>query len=100
MKLKIEVKSWNNYPPPPHTHTPRERWGLIRLTLHPKTITNGCKIVQWDDKMQNKSCLAYIKLHGVHGSPSGTISGSEAYPLHLQADPKLTFFRGFFSLFH
>ena len=84
MKLKIDVKSWNNYPPT-HTHTSGEG-----LTLHPKTITNGCKIVQWDDKMQKKSCLDYIKLHGVHGNPSGTISGSEAYPLRLQADLKLT----------
>ena len=24
MKVKIEVKSWNNYSPP---HTPREGWG-------------------------------------------------------------------------
>ena len=48
MKLKIEVKSWNNYPP--HTHTPQKGGGggLIRLTLHPKSITNGCKIVQWE----------------------------------------------------
>ena len=50
MKVKIEVKSWNNYPPPP-THTPREGGGgrgLIRLTLHPRTIIHGCEIVQWD----------------------------------------------------
>ena len=40
MKLKKEVKSWNNYLPPPPP--------LIRLTLHQRTITHGCEIVQWD----------------------------------------------------
>ena len=35
MKVKIEVKSWNNYPPPlPHTHTPRE--GAYSTYLAPK----------------------------------------------------------------
>ena len=33
-------------PPPTHTHTPRS--GLIRLTLHPRTITHGWEIVQSD----------------------------------------------------
>ena len=32
-------------PPPKHTHLGR---GLIRLTLHLRTITHGCEIVQWD----------------------------------------------------
>ena len=46
MKLKLEVKSWNNYLLPfPHTSGGE---GLIRLTLHPRTITHGCQIVQWD----------------------------------------------------
>ena len=45
MKLKIEVKLWNNYSHP--THTSKEMGGgVIKLTLHPKTITNWCKIVQ------------------------------------------------------
>ena len=43
-------KSWNNYSPPPtNTHTSGVGGGgLIRLTLHPKTTTNGCKTVKWD----------------------------------------------------
>ena len=54
MKQKIEVKSWNYYPP---SHTPREGKGLIRLTLHPETITIGCKIVQWNHKIPKRYCL-------------------------------------------
>ena len=34
MKVKIEVKSWNNYPPPPHTHT--SRGGAYLTYLAPK----------------------------------------------------------------
>ena len=47
MKLKIEVRSWNNYSPPPPTHTLGRGGGLIRLTLHTRTFTHGCEIVQW-----------------------------------------------------
>ena len=42
MKVKIEVKSLNNYPPLPPTHTHLGR-GLLRLTLHPRTIIHGCE---------------------------------------------------------
>ena len=41
-ETKIEVKSWNNYPLA-YTHKPGEGEGLIRLTLHPRTITHGCQ---------------------------------------------------------
>ena len=31
MKVKIEVQSWNNYPPPPHTHLGEGGGGLFNL---------------------------------------------------------------------
>ena len=37
MKVKTEVKSWNNYPPPPpHTHTPQEGERAYSTYLAPK----------------------------------------------------------------
>ena len=36
--------------------------------------------------LRKYNCLDYIKLNGVHGNQSGTVAGSEACPLHLQAD--------------
>ena len=45
--------------------------------------------------------LDCIKLHGVHGNPSGTEARSKACPFHLKADPRSTLachtiFSGFF----
>ena len=53
--------------------------------------------------LRKQTCLDNIKLHDVHDNPSGTVAGSEACPLHLQADPRSTlachtFFSGFFPL--
>ena len=39
-------------------------------------------------KFHNETCLDYIKLHGVHGNPSGTAARSDPCPLHLLADPR------------
>ena len=51
MKVKIDVKSWNNYSPPP-IHTPREGEGAYSTYryLAPKDnfMDDGCEIVQWD----------------------------------------------------
>ena len=66
IKLKIEVRSWNNYlPPPPPTHTHLGRGVLIRLTLHPRTITHGCEIVQWDHSIPKFLLLPKINLFGL-----------------------------------
>ena len=81
MKLKIEIRSWNDYlsPPPPHTHT-----HTYRLTLHPRTITYGAKLFSGTTQYQKfllspkKTCSDYIKLHCAHGNPSGTVAGSFA----------------------
>ena len=60
MKVKIEVKSLNNYSPP---HLGR---GLIRLTLHPRTISHRCEIVQCDAKYQEFLLSPKINLFGLH----------------------------------
>ena len=103
MKLKIEVKvkSWNNYPPSPR--------GLLDLPCIQRQLLLDAKLFSGTTKCQKdivsekKPSLDNIKLHGVHGKPSDTVVGSEACPLHLQADPRLTlacctYFRGFFPL--
>ena len=63
-------------------------------------LFSGTTKCQKDIVSENKTCLYYIKVHGVHGNPTGTVAGSEACPLHLQADPRSTLacrtiFRGF-----
>ena len=47
MKIKIEVKSWNNYPSSP-THIPLEGEGAYSTYIAQRTIIHGCEIVQWD----------------------------------------------------
>ena len=66
MKVKIEVKSWNNYSP---THTSGGVGGrvLIRLTLHQRTIIHGCGIGQWDHLIPKKIFLSQkINLFQLH----------------------------------
>ena len=94
-------------PPPTHTHLGRVGGELIRLTLHPKRITNGYKIVQWDHLYQ-KDIVSEIKPVWTTLNCMVSIAAhrdrSDACPLHLQADPRSTIvcrysFMDFF-LFH
>ena len=57
MKLKIEVKSWNNYPPPPHTHThtPREGGGLLGLPCIQRQLLMDAKLFSGNTKCQKDS---------------------------------------------
>ena len=105
MKVKIEVKSWNNYSPPSHTHISGGGRGLIRLTLHQGQLFIDAKLFNGTGRYQKfllspkKAYLDYIKLHGVHGNPSGTVVGSFA------SRPKIStcvlhILSKIFSLFH
>ena len=79
MKVKIEVKSWNNYfppPPLPHTHTPREEeGGLFDLPCTQGQLFMDAKLFDGTSKYQKVllspqiTYLDYIKFHGVHGNP-------------------------------
>ena len=105
MKVKIEVNSWNNYSPPP-THTSREGGGgLFDLpcTKDNYSLMRNCSMGPVDTKnsycLRKKAYLDYIKLHGVHGNPSGTVVGSFA------SRPKIStcvlhILSKIFSLFH
>ena len=85
MKVKIQVKSWNNYAPP-HTHTSGgEGEGSYLTYLAPKdnySWIGYCSMGPLNTKnsycLQKLTYLDYIKLHGVHGNPSGTVAGSFA----------------------
>ena len=84
MKVKIEVKSWNNYPPPPRTHLRRER-GLFDLPCAQGQLFKDAKLFNGTTKYQTFILSPKInlfglhkKLHGVHGNPSGTVAGSFA----------------------
>ena len=80
MKLKIEVSSWNNYPPLPHTHTSGSGGGgLIRLTRNNYSWVRNCSVGPLNTK--KSCCLRKINLFGLHktalcpGNLSGTLAG-------------------------
>ena len=82
MKLKIEVKSRNNYLSPPHTHT---SGGGGAYYLAPKdnySRKRNCSVGPLNTKipycLHKQTCLDYIKLHGVHGNLLGAVAGSFA----------------------
>ena len=82
MKVKIEVKSWNYYSPPPHTHT--LGGGLFDLPCTQGQFLKDAKLFKVTLNTKNSYCLqkltylGYIKLHGDNGNPSGTVVGSFA----------------------
>ena len=55
MKLKIEVKSWNNYPP--HTHTPQKGGGggLLGLPCIQSQLLMDAKLFSGNTKCQKDS---------------------------------------------
>ena len=82
MKLKIEVKSYNNYPP--HTHTSGRGGGLLDLPCTQGQLLMDAKLFNGTTKYQKLllspkiTYLDYIKLHGVQGNPLGIVAGSFA----------------------
>ena len=86
MKVKIEVKSWNNYSPPhiPHTHTSGGGRGLFDLPCNQGKLFMDAKLFNGTTKYQTFILSPKInlfglhKMHGVHGNPSGTVAGSFA----------------------
>ena len=84
MKVKIEVNHGITIPPSP-THTPQEGGGgLFDIPCTQGQLFRDAKLVNGTTKYQRfllspkKTFLDYIKLHGVHGNPSGTVAGSFA----------------------
>ena len=80
MKVKIEVKSWNNFcPPPPNTHTSGGGGGLFDLPCTQGQLFMDAKLFNGTTKYQKFLLSPKInlfrlqKLHGVHGNPSGTV---------------------------
>ena len=82
MKVNLEVKSWNNYSPPP-PHTPREG-GLFDLPCTQGQLFMAAQLFNGTTKYQKFllspkiNLFGLIKLHGVHDNPSGTVAGSFA----------------------
>ena len=66
MKVKIEVKSWNNYSPLPHTHTSGVGRGPIRLTLHQVQLFMDAKLFNGTFKYQKFLLSPRINLFGLH----------------------------------
>ena len=73
----MKLNSWNNYPP----HTLWEGdlldlpWAQGQLLKDVKLFSGTTKC-QKDIGSENKTCLDYIKLHGVHSNQSGTAAGT------------------------
>ena len=64
MKVKIEVKSWNNYPPP---HTPREgEGGLFDLPCTQGQSFIGATLFNGTTKYQKFILSLKINLFGLH----------------------------------
>ena len=80
MKVKIEVKSCNNYSPPTQTHTPWEKEGAYSTDNYSRM--QNCSMGPQNTKnsycLRKLTYLDYIKLHGAHGNPSDTVAGSFA----------------------
>ena len=98
MILKIEVKSYKNYPP--HTHTSGGGGGLLDLPCTQGQLLMDAKLFNGTTKYQKLllspkiTYLDYIKLHGVQGNPLGIVAEPFA------SMPKIVtcaFFRVFFS---
>ena len=52
MKVKIEVKSWNNYSPLQHTHLGRVIWGLFDLACTQGQFFMDAKLFNGTTKYQ------------------------------------------------
>ena len=67
MKVKIEVKSWNNYPPPTNTHTPLDGgWGLFDLPCTQGQLFMDAKLFNGTSKYQKFLLSPKINLFGLH----------------------------------
>ena len=69
MKVKIEVKSWNNYSPPPpltHTHTSGGGGGLFDLPCIQGQLFMDAKLFNWTTKYQEFLLSPKINLFGLH----------------------------------
>ena len=53
-------------PPPPHTHTPREGMGLIRLTLHTRKLLMGANLFGGTTQYQKVLLSPKINQFGLH----------------------------------
>ena len=65
MKLKIEVKLWNNYLSPPHTHLGRGG-GLLDLPCTQGQLLMGAKLISWTTKYPKFLLSPKINLFGLH----------------------------------
>ena len=65
MKLKIEVRSWNNYPPP-HTHTSGGGGGLLDLPCTKGQLLMGAKLFSGTTQYQKFLLSPKINLFGLH----------------------------------
>ena len=67
MKVKIEVKSWNFYLPPSHTHIPREGGGgLFDLPCTQGQLFMDAKLFNGTTKYQKFFLSPKINLFGLH----------------------------------
>ena len=67
MKVKIEVKSWHNYSPPPtHTHTPREGGGIFDLPCTQGQLFMEAKLLSRTSEYQKFLLSPKIILFGLH----------------------------------
>ena len=67
MKLKIEVKSWNNYSPPlPHTHTSGGGGGLFDLPCTQGQLFMDAKLFNGTSKYQKILMSPKINLFRLH----------------------------------
>ena len=69
MKVKIEVKSWNNYSPspPPHTHTPPEgEGGLFDLPCTQGQLFMDVKFFNGTTQYKKFLLSLKINLFGLH----------------------------------
>ena len=64
MKVKIEVKSWNNYSSP-HTHTSGEGDGLFDLPCTQGQLPTDAKLFNWTTKYQKILLSPKINLFGL-----------------------------------
>ena len=89
MKVKIEVKSWNNFsPPPPHTHTSGGGGCLFDLPCTQGQLFMDAKLFNGTSQYQKFLLSPKINLFGLH-----KIAWCQWQPIghcSLQADPRLT----------
>ena len=66
MKVKIEVKSWNNYPLPTHTHTHISGGGLFDLPCTQGQLFMDVKLFNGTTKYQKFLLSSEINLFRLH----------------------------------